>query len=85
MTDTPTSLVNRTLSAILRRILSGEYAEALPPQDVLSRDLGVSRTVLREALAVLRFCNVLDVRPKTGTKINDRAVWKAAVLEGVEQ
>ena len=83
MTDT--SLVDRTLSAILRRILSGEYAQALPPQETLSRDLGVSRTVLREALAVLRFCNVLDVRPKTGTKINDRTVWKAAILEGVEQ
>ena len=83
MTDT--SLVNRTLSAILRRILNGEYEETLPPQDTLSRDLGVSRTVLREACAVLRFCNVLDVRPKTGTKVNDRAVWKSAILEGMEQ
>ena len=85
MTDTPTSLVDRTLSAILRGILSEAYGETLPPQDVLSRDLGVSRTVLREALAVLRFCNVLDVRPKTGTKINERRVWKKAILEGVEQ
>ena len=83
MTDK--SLVDRTLSAILRRILSGEYAEALPPQDILSRDLGVSRTVLREALSILRFCSVLDVRPKTGTKINPRRAWKKAILEGVEQ
>jgi DNA-binding FadR family transcriptional regulator len=80
----PTSLVNRTLESLIKGIVDGTYAAALPPQDELSRKYGVSRTVMREALVILRFCNVLTIRPKVGTTINDRSVWKAAILEGIE-
>lgn len=87
-TMTPTfneaSLVSKALATLLTRIVDGKYGDALPPQDALALDLKVSRTVLREALVILRFCNVLTIRPKTGTKINDRAVWKSVILDLVE-
>jgi DNA-binding FadR family transcriptional regulator len=75
------SMVARVLKDVLLGIASGEYAGTLPPQELLAKKLGVSRTVMREALVILRFCNVLVMRPKTGTTINARGEWKAALLE----
>ena len=80
-TLSPTSLVTRALTAVLARIVDGTYGQALPTQEALAQDLKVSRTVVREAIVILRFCNVLNVRPKIGTKINPRAMWKTAILE----
>ncbi len=47
----------------------------LPPQEELSKALGVSRTVLREALSRLEYLKVISVRPKIGTKINHSNDW----------
>ncbi len=83
MADTnfnPTSGVSRTLDALLAKIVDGSYGDALPPQDQLALEYSVSRTVMREALVILRFCHVLTIRPKTGTKINDRSMWSTAIL-----
>jgi len=84
MTDTfnPTSLVSRVLTTIVSRIADGSYGDALPPQEALAKEYQVSRTVLREAIVILRFCNVLDIRPKLGTKINPRSTWKPLIMGG---
>lgn len=86
MTDTfnPASLVSRTLDTVLANIIAGKYGSSLPPQETLAKELGVSRVVMREALVILRFCRVLTIRPKTGTKINDRSVWRPAILGAQE-
>jgi DNA-binding FadR family transcriptional regulator len=83
-----TSLVSRALAALVSRINSGTYTGNLPPQDTLAADLKVSRTVIREAVVILRFCNVLTVRPKTGTRINEPSKWIVApewLLEQCEE
>lgn len=59
------------------RIVSGEMEEgaALPNEAALSKELGVSRTVVREAVKVLAAKDLLEVRPKTGTKVRPRRDW----------
>jgi DNA-binding FadR family transcriptional regulator len=59
------------------RILSGELqpGDALPPEDELSSNLAVSRTVLREAVRVLAAKGLVVARPKVGTRVRPRADW----------
>lgn len=80
-----TSRVARALNTVLSGIIAGRYSNALPPQEALSKELNVSRTVLREALVILRFCNVLAIRPKIGTTIRPSTEWKSALLGIVEE
>lgn len=58
------------------RILSGSVAEG-ETMDVagLVTDLGVSLTVVREALRVLAAKGLVDARPKRGTFVRPRADW----------
>lgn len=70
-----TSLVDKTLERLIDLIIAMKLTK-LPPQEDLSKQFGVSRTVLREALAKLEFLNVLTPRPKTGTVINPASKWK---------
>jgi DNA-binding FadR family transcriptional regulator len=74
------SRVARSLATLLKSIVDGKYGTTLPPQETLSKDLGVSRTVMREAIVILRFCNVLSIRPKIGTRIRPSSEWNAALL-----
>jgi GntR family transcriptional regulator, transcriptional repressor for pyruvate dehydrogenase complex len=73
-------LVDRVASDLRQRILAGELAPGtrLPSESELARDVGVSRTVVREAVSRLRAAGVvrteqgrgsfvLDVAPPTGT------------------
>lgn len=58
------------------RILTGVY----PPGMVLfvedlERELGVSKTVVREALKVLGAKGLVDSRPKRGTLVRPRTAW----------
>jgi DNA-binding FadR family transcriptional regulator len=69
------SKVTAVTDVLMARIISGEYSKVLPPQDVLSRNLEVSRTVIREAISKLEAWNVLSVRPKTGTTIKPSDQW----------
>lgn len=59
-----------------QRIISGDIqpGEHIDPLE-LEHDLGVSRTVVREALRVLSAKGMVDARPKRGTFVRPRADW----------
>ena len=59
------------------RIIRGDLTagEPLPTEDELGSQLGVSRTVLREAVKVLAAKRLVESRPKTGTRVLERADW----------
>ncbi len=59
------------------QIMSGELkpGDPLPPEDELTSNLAVSRTVLREAVRVLAAKGLVDARPKVGTRVRARADW----------
>ena len=59
------------------QIVSGELqpGDPLPPEDDLSSNLSVSRTVLREAVRVLAAKGLVQARPKTGTRVRERSDW----------
>ncbi|SAL60710.1 GntR family transcriptional regulator [Caballeronia peredens] len=70
------SLVKRVVNQLVAGIVSGEYQDnVLPPQVLLSKKHGVSRTIMREALSILISRRMLDVRPKTGTRIKPAREW----------
>ena len=58
-------------------ILSGRYAvgASLPPEPVLCEELGVSRTVVREAIKSLVAKGLLSTGPKVGTRVMPDAHW----------
>ena len=59
------------------QIVSGHLrpGDPLPPEDELTSDLAVSRTVLREAVRVLAAKGLVLARPKTGTRVRERSDW----------
>ena len=59
------------------QIVNGDLqpGDALPPEDDLTSDLSVSRTVLREAVRVLAAKGLVEARPKTGTRVRERGEW----------
>ena len=70
------SLVSKVVDELVTGIVGGKYGKFLPPQDVLSTEFGVSRTVMREALSMLLARNMLDMRPKIGTRIRPMGDWR---------
>jgi DNA-binding FadR family transcriptional regulator len=82
------SLREQVLHAIGIRIISGELqpGDVLPKEDTLSKEYGVSRTVIREAVKGLAARGLVESRPKVGTIIRPRRDWQMldpAVLEWV--
>jgi len=82
------SLREQVLHAIGIRIISGELqpGDVLPKEDTLSKEYGVSRTVIREAVKGLAARGLVESRPKVGTIIKPRSDWQMldpAVLEWV--
>lgn len=71
------SLHDEVVERLGRGIVSGVFAEGanLPNEADLAADLGVSRNVLREAVKVLISKGMLDVRPKTGTRVRAKEQW----------
>jgi DNA-binding FadR family transcriptional regulator len=71
------SLHASVVEQIGTRIVQGEFlpGEALPNADDSAEMLGVSRTVLREAIKVLAGKGLVESRPKTGTRVRPRAEW----------
>jgi DNA-binding FadR family transcriptional regulator len=59
------------------RIVAGAWAAGtpLPNEDELATELGVSRTVVREAVKALQAKGLVEVRPKTGTRVRPRRAW----------
>jgi len=74
----PTGIHAGVVQGIGRRIVRGELApgEILPEQGELSRLLGVSRTVVREATKVLTAKGLVESRSKRGTVILPRSEWR---------
>lgn len=66
-----------TLDSLGLAILSGRYAvgASLPPEPVLCDELGVSRTVVREAIKSLVAKGLLSTGPKVGTRVLPEAHW----------
>ena len=59
------------------RIVGGawEGGAPLPNEDELAAELGVSRTVVREAIKALQAKGLVEVRPKTGTRVRPQRAW----------
>jgi len=69
MTETRShTLVEEVATSLRARIASGEIApgERLPPERVLVAELGISRTVLREALSSLEALGLVEARTTRG-------------------
>ena len=74
---TGTGLRQRTVESIGYRIIDGTYppGHRFANQDTLSAELGVSRTVVREALGLLRDKGLIESRPKAGTIVAEGRSW----------
>ncbi|WP_321914266.1 MULTISPECIES: FadR/GntR family transcriptional regulator [unclassified Paraburkholderia] len=70
------SLVSKVMDGLISGIVEERYGAVLPPQDILSKEFDVSRTVMREALSMLLARHMLDVRPKIGTRIRPMRDWR---------
>jgi DNA-binding FadR family transcriptional regulator len=70
-------LHGRVVNELGLRIVAGAWPSgaALPNEDQLSAELGVSRTVVREAVKVLQAKGLVEVRPRTGTRVRPRRAW----------
>ncbi|MER2510410.1 MAG: FadR/GntR family transcriptional regulator [Amaricoccus sp.] len=68
---------DHALRALGLGMVSGEFAEneILPGDADLQRRLGVSRTVLREALKTLSAKGMVLAKAKTGTRVQPRRHW----------
>lgn len=66
------------VDALGLRIVRGDLrpGETIPNEADMSRELEVSRTVLREAIKVLASKGLVEVRPRTGTRVLPRTHWE---------
>ncbi len=66
-----------TLDKLGQAILAGRYevGASLPPEPVLCEELGVSRTVVREAIKSLVAKGLLVTGPKLGTRVLNDEHW----------
>jgi DNA-binding FadR family transcriptional regulator len=73
----PKRLHEHVVDDLGMRIVRGEFAagDTLPVEDALVTQLGVSRTVVREAVKVLAQKNLLQVRTRTGTRVCPASDW----------
>ncbi|MHB1594882.1 MAG: FadR/GntR family transcriptional regulator [Streptosporangiaceae bacterium] len=74
-------LYGETVETIGSRIVNGYYETGshLPPQQ-LEQELGISGTVLREAMRVLAAKGLVESRQKLGTVVMPRSAW--SLLDG---
>ncbi len=70
-------LHGRVVSDLGLRIVAGAWPSGapLPNEDELAAELGVSRTVVREAIKVLQAKGLVEVKPRTGTRVRPRRSW----------
>jgi len=66
-----------TLDLLGEAIVAGRYGPSgvVPPESVLCDTLGVSRTVVREAIKSLVAKGLVTTGPKVGTRVTDASAW----------
>lgn len=71
------NLYGQVVHELGQRITAGEYPEqmALPIEPELAAQLGVSRNLLREAIKALASKGLVEVRPRSGTRVRPRGDW----------
>jgi DNA-binding FadR family transcriptional regulator len=71
------NMLGHTLDLLGEAIVSGHYAPgaAMPPETVLCTELGVSRTVVREAVKSLVAKGLVSTGPKVGTRVLPSDQW----------
>jgi GntR family transcriptional repressor for pyruvate dehydrogenase complex len=85
--ERPSTLVEHVLSAIRAEIEAGRFAPSsrLPAEKALSVHLGVSRPVLREAIARLKADGLLITKKGSGAYVADTPVGNTFRLPAVDQ
>jgi len=68
---------DRVVEALGRQIGAGIYrpGASMPVEAALGEEFGVSRVVVREAVKVLAAKGLVEVRPRTGTRVQPRERW----------
>lgn len=71
------NVLGHTLDALGESIVSGRYepGASIPPEPTLCDELGVSRTVVREAVKSLAAKGMLVTGPKVGTRVLPSEQW----------
>jgi DNA-binding FadR family transcriptional regulator len=71
------NVLGHTLDHLGEAIVSGRYAprSVMPPEPLLGEQLGVSRTVVREAVKSLVAKGLLVTGPKVGTRVMPAEQW----------
>jgi len=71
------SLSQRVSSELMKRVLGGTFksGDLLPPEARLAEELGVSRTLVREAVKVLVEKGLVTVRQGRGTTVQPEECW----------
>ncbi|MBA4491699.1 FadR/GntR family transcriptional regulator [Paracoccus sp. S1E-3] len=71
-------IIGDTISELGERIVGGEWqpGEALPREADLTEALGVSRSIIREALRILSAKGLLRSRTSDGTRVTPRDEWR---------
>jgi GntR family galactonate operon transcriptional repressor len=71
-------ILGEVVSGLGRRIVAGEWAsrQALPTEAVLMVQLGVGRSVVREAIRILNAKGLVRSRQMEGTTVLPRASWR---------
>lgn len=72
-------LQGRVIDAIGQLIVGGTYppGSSLPREAELVEEYGVSRTSVREAMKVLSAKGLVEIRPKTGTRVRPKELWNS--------
>ena len=76
--EAPENLHGRVIRSLALRVIEAERASepiVFPNEAGLCEQLGVSRSILREAVKVLADKGMLEVRPRSGTRARPRAEW----------
>ncbi len=70
-------LHGRVVDELGRHVVGGRWSAGapMPREEELAAELGVSRTVVRESIKVLQSKGLVEVRPKTGTRVRARRAW----------
>lgn len=77
------NLAAKSIDALINMIRSGKlkHGEKLPAQDELAKELGISRTSLREALKELSYRGIIVSRHGHGTFVSDNMIDEKETIE----